>query len=98
MQIIDWFKNLLKKVNHKNYMLSDSNLSANNSKSNKDFVQKIDVNDIKTKKSREDILKSLRDDIIIEDLSEEYNYSKFSNKSIKSNYDSDSILSDEWFI
>lgn len=95
MQIIDLFKNLLKKVNHKNYMLSDSNLSANNSKSNKDFVQKIDVNDIKTKKSREDILKSLRDDIIIEDLSEEYNYSKFSNKSIKSNYDSDSILSDE---
>lgn len=95
MKIIDWFKNLLKKTSRKDYMLSDVNSSVNNSKSNKDFVTKIDVNGIKTEKTREDILKSLREDIIVEDLSEEYNYSKFSDEYIKDNYDSNSILSDE---
>ena len=93
MKIIDWFKNLLKKTSRKDYMLSDVNSSVNNSKSNKDFVTKIDVNGIKTEKTREDILKSLREDIIVEDLSEEYNYSKFSDEYIKDNYDSNSILS-----
>ena len=53
MKIIDWFKNLLKKTSRKDYMLSDVNSSVNNSKSNKDFVTKIDVNGIKTEKTRE---------------------------------------------
>lgn len=95
MKIVDWFKNLLSKKKKKDYMLNESNADTYEQKGKTDFVPKVDVNVTETKKSREDILRALQEDIIIENLSEEYNYDKFSNENIRINYDTDSILSDE---
>lgn len=95
MKIVDWFKNILSRARKKDYMLNERNIDTYEQKGKTDFVPKVDVNAIENTKSREDILLSLRDDIIIEDLSEEYNYSKFSNENIRTKYDRDSILSNE---
>ena len=94
MKILDWFKNLLK-IRKKDYMLNEENKDNNKLKNKTDFVQKIDVNAIENSKSREDIFISLLNDIIVEDLSEHYNYTKFSSENIRAKYDNDSILSKE---
>lgn len=95
MRIVDWFKNLLSKMRKKDYMLNETNIDTYEQKGKADFVPKVDVNATEIKKSREDILRDLQEDIIVEDLSEEYNYGKFSNQNIRTNYDRDFILSEE---
>lgn len=95
MKIVDWFKNLLSKMRKKDYMLNEINADNYEQKGKTDFVPKVDVNATETKKSREDILTALQNDIIVENLSEEYNYGKFSDENIRTNYDTESILSDE---
>ena len=94
MKILDWFKKILSK-SKKDYMLNEGNSENEVVQDKKEFVPKVKVNNTERKRSREDIIRSLRDDMIVEDLSEEYNYSKFSDEYIKDNYDSNSILSDE---
>lgn len=81
MKIIDWFKNLLSKTK-KDYMLKEGNTAENVQQEKKEFIPKVDVNNTVHKKTREDIIRSLRNDIIIEDSSEEYNYTKFSPENI----------------
>lgn len=95
MKIVDWFKNLLSKMRRKDYMLNESTTDIYERKGKTDFVPKVNVKATETKKSREDILREMQEDIIAEDLSEEYNYDKFCNENIRTNYDADSILSDE---
>ena len=58
-------------------MLDDGNSVNEVVQAKKEFVPKVEVNNTELKKSREDIIRSLRDDMIVEDLSEEYNYTKF---------------------
>ena len=94
MKILDWFKKILSKSN-KDYMLNEGNSKNELVQGKKEFVQKVEVNNTEHKKSREDIIRSLRDDMIVEDLSEEYNYTKFSPENIREKYDIESILSDE---
>lgn len=94
MKILDWFKKILSK-SKKDYMLNEGNIENEVAQGKKEFVQKVEVNNTEHKKSREDIIRSLRDDMIVEDLSEEYNYTKFSPENIREKYDMDSILSDE---
>ena len=74
-------------------MLNEQNNKNEIDLEKKDFVQKLDIK--KSFKQREDILKSFNDEIIVEDLSEEYNYTKFSSENIREKYDRESILSDE---
>lgn len=95
MKIVEWFKNLLSRTRKKDYMLDDGNSVNEVVQAKKEFVPKVEVNNTELKKSREDIIRSLRDDMIVEDLSEEYNYTKFSPENIRGKYDIDSILSDE---
>lgn len=94
MKILDWFKKILSK-SKKDYMLNDGNSETKLVKGKKEFIPKVDVNNTEHKKSREDIIRSLRDDMIVEDLSEIYDYTKFSPENIREKYDMDSILSDE---
>lgn len=94
MKILDWFKKMLSKAK-KDYMLNEGNSANEVVQAKKEFVPKVDVNNTEHKKSREEIIRSLRDDIIVEDLSEQYNYTKFSPENIRGKYDMDSILSDE---
>lgn len=94
MKIIDWFKSLLLKIK-RDYMLNEKNTVGNEQQEKKEFIPRVDVNNTEHKKTREDIIRSLRNDMIIEDLSEEYNYTKFSPENIKENYDVESVLSDE---
>lgn len=94
MKILDWFKKILSK-SKKDYMLNEGHSENEVAQGKKEFVPKVEVNNTEHKKSREDIIRSLRDDIIIEDLSEQYNYTKFSPENIREKYDMDSILSDE---
>lgn len=94
MKIVDWFKSLFSKTK-RDYMLKEGNIAGNVQQKKKEFIPKIDVNNTEHKKTREDIIRSLRNDMIIEDLSEEYNYTKFSPESIQENYDAESVLSDE---
>lgn len=94
MKIIDWFKSLLSKTK-RDYMLNEENTAENEQQEKREFIPRVDVNNTEHKKTREDIIRSLRNDMIIEDLSEEYNYTKFSPENIKENYDVESVLSDE---
>ena len=94
MKIIEWLKNLLLKRKEK-YMLSEGNIVENTQSQKEGFIPKVEINHTEHIKSREDIIRSLKDDIIIEDLSEEYNYTKFSPENIRKNYDENSVLSDE---
>lgn len=94
MKIVDWFKSLFSKTK-RDYMLNEGNVARNVQQEKKEFIPKIDVNNTEHKKTREDIIRSLRNDMIIEDLSEEYNYTKFSPENIQENYDVESVLSDE---
>lgn len=94
MKIVDWFKSLFSKAK-RDYMLNEGNVAGNVQQEKKEFIPKIDVNNTEHKRTREDIIKSLRNDMIIEDLSEEYNYAKFSPENIQENYDVESVLSDE---
>lgn len=94
MKIVDWFKSLFSKTK-RDYMLNEGNVAGNVQQEKKEFIPKIDVNNTEHKRTREDIIKSLRNDMIIEDLSEEYNYAKFSPENIQENYDVESVLSDE---
>lgn len=94
MKIIDWFKNILSKRKEK-YMLAEISVSKNTELPKEEFIPKADVNNTEHAKSREDVIRSLTDDIITEDLSNEYNYDKFSPENIRKNYDENSILSVE---
>lgn len=94
MKILDWFKKILSK-SKKDYMLNEGNSENEVVQDKKEFVPKVKVNNTEHKKSREDIIRSLRDDMIVEDLSEQYNYTKFSPEEIREKYDMDHILSDE---
>ncbi len=94
MKIVDWFKSLLKKTKS-NHMLTEGNVAEDLHQEKKEVVPKIDVSKAEHKKSREDIIRSLRNDMIIEDFSEEFNNTKFSPESIRENYDVESLLSDE---
>ena len=94
MKILDWFKKILSK-SKKDYMLNEGNSENEVVQDKKEFVPKVKVNNTEHKKSREDIIRSLRDDMIVEDLSEQYNYTKFSPEDIREKYDMDHILSDE---
>lgn len=96
MKIIDWFKSLFSKVRKNDYMLEEGN---NESKikqdEKKNFIPRVDVSNIQHQKTREEVLRDLNRDIIIEDLSEEYNYGKFSTDNIREKYDLQSKLTDE---
>lgn len=81
MKVVDWFKSLFSKAK-RDYMLKEGNVAGNVQQDKKEFIPKIDVNNTEHKKTREDIIRSLRNDMIIEDLSEEYNYTKFSPENI----------------
>lgn len=94
MKILDWFKKILSK-SKKDYMLNEGDSENEVVQDKKEFVPKVKVNNTEHKKSREDIIRSLRDDMIVEDLSEQYNYTKFSPEDIRKKYDMDHILSDE---
>lgn len=94
MKVVDWFKSLFLKAK-RDYMLKEGNVPGNVQQEKKEFIPKIDVNNTEHKKTREDIIRSLRNDMIIEDLSEEYNYTKFSPENIQESYDAESMLSDE---
>ena len=61
---------------------------------NKIQAQILDNENVKPQKTREDVIRGLRDDIIVEDLSEEYTYGKFSEENIKAKYDTDNLLSE----
>jgi|GEM_PF-6615522 len=95
MKIVDWFKNLLSRAGKREYLLNEQNFSTYEPKEKTGFIPKVDSNNAGYRKSREDILRSLGKVIIVEDLSEEYNYTKFSSQNIRENYDENSILSDE---
>ena len=90
MKIIEWFKKLFKK----DYMLNEGNIDKGMKAKKNEFVPKVDIN-TEHKRTREDVIRSLNNDMIIEDLSEQYNYTKFSPENIREKYDADSVLSDE---
>ncbi len=98
MKIADWFKKLINKISKKDYMLEEGSkeqvAESKTSEQNTDWIPKVDVSNLKPQKTREDVIRELRDDIIIEDLSEEYNYGKFSEENIKAKYDTDNLLSE----
>ena len=98
MKIIDWFKNLINKITKKDYLLEEGNkeqvTKSKKKKKNKDWIQRIDLTRQRPKKTREDIIRGLRDDIIVEDLSEELNYDKFCEKKIRTKYDPENLLSE----
>ncbi len=96
MKIIDWFKSLFSKVRKSNYMLEEGNNESKiKQEEKKDFIPKVDVSNIQHQKTREEILRDLNTDIIIEDFSEQYNYGKFSADNIREKYDLQSKLADE---
>ena len=98
MKIADWFKKLINKISKKDYMLEEGSkeqvAESKTSEQNTDWIPKVDVSNLKPQKTREDVIRGLRDDIIVEDLSEEYNYGKFSEENIKAKYDTDNLLSE----
>ena len=95
MKIVDWFKKLLSKMRKTDYML-DTGKEVNTRKQEKEsFIPKVDISQLEHKKTREDVLMSLKDDITVRDLSEEYNYTKFSIENTRKKYDTENILSDE---
>ena len=99
MRIVDWFKNLINKISKKDYMLEEGSKAQvtepKTNEQNADWIPKVDVSNLKPQKTREDVIRGLRDDIIVEDLSEEYNYGKFSKKKIEAQYDIDNLLSED---
>ena len=99
MKIADWFKKLINKISKKDYMLEEGSkeqvAESKTSEQNTDWIPKVDVSNLKPQKTREDVIRGLRDDIIVEDLSEEYNYGKFSKEKIEANYDTDNLLSED---
>lgn len=99
MRIVDWFKNLINKISKKDYMLEEGSkeqvAESKTSEQNADWIPKVDVSNLKPQRTREDVIRGLRDDIIVEDLSEEYNYGKFSKEKIEANYDTDNLLSED---
>ena len=99
MKIVDWFKNLINKISKKDYMLEEGSKAQvtepKTNEQNADWIPKVDVSNLKPQKTREDVIRGLRDDIIVEDLSEEYNYGKFSKEKIEAQYDTDNLLSED---
>ena len=99
MKIVDWFKNLINKISKKDYMLEEGSkeqvTASKTNGQNTDWIQKVDVSNLKPQKTRDDVIKGLRDDIIVENLSEEYNYGKFSREKIEAQYDKDNLLTEE---
>ena len=99
MKIVDWFKNLINKISKKDYMLEEGSkeqvAEPKTNEQNTDWIPKVDVSNLKPQKTREDVIRGLRDDIIVEDLSEEYNYGKFSKEKIEAQYDTDNLLSED---
>lgn len=94
MKIVDWFKSLLAKLGKKDYMLNAQNSRVIEDKKNTDFVQKVDIDNVEVPKTRADILRGLREEVMVADLSEEYTHGKFSETGIK-RYDEDGLLSSE---
>ena len=95
MKIVDWFKNVLSKIRKTDYML-DTGKEVNTEKQEEEsFIPQVDISQLEHKKTREDVLMSLKDDITVRDLSEEYNYTKFSIENTSKKYDTENILSDE---
>ena len=94
MKILDWIKNLFKN-SKKGLMLNESNHQNGEKTPKANFVPKVDINNMEFKNTRENVIRSLRKDIIVKDLSEQYNYGKFSRENIKNIYDQESLLSDE---
>lgn len=99
MKIVDWFKNLINKISKKDYMLEEGSkeqvAEPKTNEQNADWIPKVDASNLKPQKTREDVIRGLRDDIIVEDLSEEYNYGKFSKEKIEAQYDTDNLLSED---
>lgn len=96
MKIIEWFKSLLQKTRKNDYMLDEGNNECKiKQEGKKDFVQKVDVSSISHQKTREEILRDMNTDIIVEDLSEQYNYVKFSKDKIREQYDAQAKLTEE---
>ena len=94
MKILDWIKKLLTRTKKDN-MLNERIETNYAHEEKKEFIPKVDISNVGHKKTREDIFRSLKEDIIIEDFSEQYNYDKFSSENIRKKYDTDSILSAE---
>ncbi len=95
MKIVDWFKNLLTKIRKTDYML-DTGKEVNTEKQTKEsFIPKVEISQLEHKPTREDILMSLKDDITVRDLSEEYDYTKFSVENTRKKYDTQNLLSTE---
>ncbi len=94
MKILDWIKKLLTRTKRDN-MLNEGIETNYTHQEKKEFIPKVDITNVEHKKTREDIFRNLNKDIIIEDLSEQYNYDKFSPENIRKKYDTDSILSAE---
>ena len=99
MKIADWFKKLINKISKKDYMLEEGSkeqvAKPKTNEQNADWIPRVDVSNLKPQRTREDVIRGLRDDIIVEDLSEEYNYGKFSKEKIEANYDTDNLLSED---
>lgn len=99
MKIADWFKKLINKISKKDYMLEEGSkeqvAEPKTNDQNADWIPKVDVSNLKPQRTREDVIRGLRDDIIVEDLSEEYTYGKFSQENIKAKYDTDNLLSED---
>ena len=94
MKIIDWFKSLLSIMKKKEYMLNEKNTEDEIQDRETVFIPKVDIDNLEHQKKREDILMNLRNDIIVENYSEYYNYSKFNFQNIKEKYDNEDVLSD----
>lgn len=92
MKIVEWFKNLINRINKKENLLSETNETKKNDKKNS-FVEKVDVKQ-KYEKSREDILKEVKLEIILRALADPEDYALF-KEDIKSEYDKEDILSRE---
>lgn len=93
MKILDWFRNLLSKTKKSNMLNEgmDDNIVPQKKSA---FVPRQEVG-IEQTQTREEILRALREDMIVEDLSKEYDNTTFSSEWIRKEYDKNLILSEE---
>ena len=92
MKIVEWLKNLINRITKKENLLSETNETNKNDEKNR-FVQKVVVKQ-KYEKTREDILRDVKREIILKALANPENYTSF-KEDIKSEYDKEDILSKE---
>ena len=98
MKIIEWLKSIFAKFfSKKEYMLNEKNEELirypEEQREKEAFLQELNEEVSSVTKSREEILMSLTDEIIVEDLSETYTYGKFSEEGIRQRYDKYNVLS-----